>query len=151
MRKWVKIALCCLLVLVETVGFSLVFGAVLSHDSSGGGVDPYAHDSVLPVVQGVARSNGFYDVQLAFINVTYNEQLENILINPHSSEEVAGLIAYLNGTALAAGAPITCSLASGDGVQINLTFPCSEFDSGSTVELCVMGDCFLCGKSVVLP
>jgi hypothetical protein len=151
MRKSVKIALSFLLVLIETVCFTLVFGAVLNYNESGGVVDPNSNDSVFPKVQSVTKSNGFYNIHLAFVNVTYPERLDNILINPHSSETITGLIAYLNGTALDAGAPITCGLESGDSLEINLTFPCIEFASGSTITLCVLGDCFGCGTNVVLP
>jgi hypothetical protein len=152
LKKWIKIALACLLVLIETFGFTLVFGAILSSRYESGGVpDPHANDSVLPVVQGVSKSNGCYNISLAFVNVTYRERLDNILVNPNSPEDVTGLVAYLNGTALDAGAPIACSLESGDSLQINLTLPCSEFASGSTIYLCAMGDHFGCGKSVVLP
>ena len=140
------------LVLIETFGFTLVFGVVLSsrHESSGVS-DPYGNDSVLPVLQGVSKSNGYYNISLAFVNVTYPERLDNILVNPNNPEDVMGLIGYLNGTALAFGAPITYALKSGDSLRVDLTLPCSEFASGSSIYLCVMGDCFGCGKSVVLP
>lgn len=151
LRKAAKIALSCLLILIETIGFSLVFGAVLSRSESSGVADPHANDSVFPKVQEVTKSNGLYNIHLAFLNVTYSERLDNILLNPRSSETVTDLIAYLNGTTLAAGAPVTCSLESGDSLDVNLTFPCSEFASGSTIELCIMGDGFLCGKTVALP
>jgi hypothetical protein len=150
LRKSAKIVLVCFLVLIETFGFTLVFGCVLSRQESSEVVDPHANNSVLPSVQGVTKSNGYYNISLAFTNVTYRENLDNILVNPNSPEDVTGLIAYLNGTALDAGAPITCSLESGDSLQIDLTLPCTEFASGSTINLCVMGTHFGCGKSVVL-
>lgn len=151
MRKSAKIALACFLVLIETFGFTLVFGYVLFRQESGGVVDPHSNDSVFPRVQGVTKSNGYYNISLAFTNVTYPERLDNILVNPNSPVDVTGLIAYLNGTALEAGAPITWSLESGDSLQINLTLPCTEFASGSEIYLCIMGDYFGCGESVVLP
>jgi len=151
MRMSVKIALSCLLVLIGTVGFTLVFGAVLAYNESDGVVDPHSNDSVFPKVESVTESNGFYNIHLAFVNVTYRERLDNILINPHSSETITGLIAYLNGTALDAGAPVTCGLESGDSLEINLTFPCIEFASGSSITLCVLGDCFGGETSIVLP
>jgi hypothetical protein len=152
LRKLAKIALACFLVLIETFGFTLVFGIVLSSRYESGGIpDPHANDSVLPKLQGVTKSNGYYNISLAFTNVTYRERLDNILVNPNSPEDVTGLIAYLNGTALDAGAPITRFLESGDSLQINLTLPCTEFASGSEIYLCVMGDHFGCGESVVLP
>jgi hypothetical protein len=151
MRKWSKVALALLLVFIETFGFTLVFGWVLSPHESGGVLDPHANDSVFPKVQGVTKSSGLYNISLAFINVTYAERLDNILVNPNSSETVTGLVAYLNGTALDEGAPITRQLKSGDSMQINLTLPCAEFASGETLTLCVMGDHFGCGTGVVLP
>ena len=151
MRKWSKVALACLLVFIETFGFTLVFGLVLSPNESGGVLDPHVNDSVFPKVQGVTKNNGFYNISLAFINVTYAERLDNILVNPNCPETVKGLVAYLNGTALDEGDPITCKLKSGDSMQINLTVPCTEFASGETLTLCVMGDHFGCGTSVVLP
>jgi hypothetical protein len=96
------------------------------------------------------KNNGVYNISLAFVNVTYNERLDNILLNPNSEEEVTGLVAYLNGTALPSGAPITCSLRSGDSLRVDLTVPCTEFASGEELYLCIMGDCFMSGKTVKL-
>lgn len=129
----------------------LVFGYALSRHESRGLADPHANDSVFPKLQGVTKSNGFYNISLAFINVTYAERLDNILVNPYSSEAVTDLTAYLNGMALDTGAPISYNLESGDSLQVNLTLPCAEFASGSTLALCVMGEHFGCGLSVVLP
>jgi hypothetical protein len=79
------------LVLIETFGFTLVFGAVLSSRYESGGVPgPHASDSVLPTLQGVTKSNGYYNISLAFVNVTYQERLDNILVNPNSPNDVTG-------------------------------------------------------------
>ncbi len=152
MRNAVKIALVCLLILAGTLGFTLVFGALLTprHESSGV-PDPHANDSVFPKLQGVTKNNGLYNISLAFTNVTYPVKLDNVLINPNSSEDAAVLVAYMNGTALDEGAPIACGLKRGDSMQINLTLPINKFASGETLHLCVMGDCFGCGIPVVLP
>jgi hypothetical protein len=151
-RKAAKIALVCLLIFIGTISFTLVFAAVLTPRNESSGVpDSHAKDSVLPKVQGVTKNNGFYNISLAFINVTYAENLDNILINPNNSKAITGLVAYMNGTALDEGAPVACKLKSGDSMQINLTLPISEFASGETVNLCVMGDCFGCGIPIVLP
>ena len=151
-RKAVKIALVCLLIFIGTLSFTLAFAAVLAPRYESSGVpDSHANDSVLPKVQGVTKNNGFYNISLAFINVTYAENLENILINPNSSKDATGLVAYMNGTALDESTPIACKLESGDSMQINLTLPSSEFATGETVNLCVMGDCFGCGIPIVLP
>ena len=152
MRKAVKIALVCLLIFIETLGFTLVFATILTpHHETSSVLDPHVSDSILPKLQGVTKNNGLYNISLAFINVTYAEILYNILINPNSSEDVTDSVAYLNGTALDKGAPIACKLQSGDSMQINLTFPSNEFALGETVHLCIMGDCFGCGIPVVLP
>jgi hypothetical protein len=152
MRKAVKVALVCLLIFIGTLSFTLVFAAVLTPGSESSGIpDPHANDSVLPKVEGITKNNGFYNISLAFINVTYAENLDNILINPNNSKATTGLVAYMNGTALDESAPIACKLAGGDSMQINLTLPSNEFASGETVNLCVMGEGFGCGIPVVLP
>jgi len=152
MKKPVKIALICLLIFIGTLSFTLVFAAVLTPNHESSGVpDAHANDSVLPKLQGVTKNNALYNISLAFINVTYAENLQNILINPNSSKDVTGLVAYMNGTALAENSPITCKLESGDSMQINLTLPISEFATGETVNLCVMGDGFGSGIPIILP
>lgn len=127
-------------------------GYVISIRTESGGVpDPHANDSVLPKLESVTAREGCYHISLAFTNVTYAENLENIIINPRSSKPVTGLIAYLNGTALPEGAPVEHKFRSGDSLQVDLTLPQTEFDSGETIELCVMGDCFMSGQTVKLP
>jgi hypothetical protein len=139
-------------VLILTTCFSLAMGYVISSRTESGGVpDPHANDSVLPQLQFVIKTNGVYNISLAFVNVTYRERLDNILLNPNSEEEVTGLVAYLNGTALPSDAPITCSLNSGDSLRVDLTMPCTEFASGEELYLCIMGDCFMAGKTIKLP
>jgi hypothetical protein len=135
------------------MSFTLVFTAALTpHSESSGTPDSHTNDSILPKVQGVTKNNGFYNISLAFINVTYAENLDNILINPNNSKATTGLVAYMNGTALDEGAPVACKLESGDSMQINLILPISLFaSSGETVNLCVMGDSFGCGIPIVLP
>lgn len=152
MRKAVKVAWVCLLIFIGTLSFTLVFASVLAPGSESSGIpDPHANDSVLPKVEGVTKNDGFYNISLAFINVTYAENLENILINPNNSKAPIGLVAYMNGTALDESAPIACKLEGGDSMQINITLPISEFASGETVNLCVMGEGFGCGLPIVLP
>ena len=100
------------------------------------------------IVQGVTKSNGYYNISLAFQNVTDPIRLDNILINPNSQEDFHPTI-YVNGT-IARAYPLG-SLKSGDSLQVNLTLPCSECASKSSLYLCVMGDSFGCGKEVTLP
>jgi len=152
MRRAVKIALICLLVFIETLGFTLVFATILTYRHESGGIpDVHANDNVLPKLQDVTMSDGFYNISLVFTNTTYAERLDNILINPNSPNDVVGLVAYMNGTALIEGSPIACELEKGDSMQINLTLPSNEFASGETVYLSVIGDNFGCGIPVVLP
>ena len=120
-----------------------VNGAFSSNESS------WTSDN--PSFQGVTKNDGYYNISLAFKNVTYAERLDNILINPNSQENVIGLTAYLNGTAVNAPDPVSCNLQKGDSLQVNLVFPCTNFASGTTIHLDVIGDNFGCGGSVVLP
>ena len=113
---------------------------------------PPSWPSSNPSLQGVTKNGGYYNISLAFTNVTYPERLDNILINPNSPGNVAGLTAYLNGTASnIPNVSESCNLKKGDSLQVNLVFPCSNFTSGSEVYLAVMGDYFGCGGYVLLP
>ena len=103
---------------------------------------PDSHSQDLPILQGVTKNNGYYNITLAFTNVTDSETLNNILINPQISKTVTDSTFYLNGTAINPQDPVSCNLNSGDSLQINLTLPCTEFPSGSTITLQVMGEQF---------
>jgi hypothetical protein len=102
----------------------------------------------LPYVQVVTRSNGYYNISLAFSNVTDPIRLDNILVNPNGQEDFDPTI-YMNGTIMKRY-PLG-SLKRGDSLQVNLTLPCSEFASKSSLYLCIMGDSFGCGKEITLP
>lgn len=77
--------------------------------------------------------------------------MDNIIINPNSQENITDLTFYLNGTTVKAPDPASYNLKSGDSLQVNLTVPRTEFTSGSTIVICVMGDHFGWNKGVVLP
>jgi len=104
-----------------------------------------------PALIGVTKTNDHYNISLAFTNVTLNEELYNILINPNSSNEITGLTAYLNGTALNPQDPIRCSLQKGDSLQVDFVFPCINFEPQTCLHIVVMGDSFGCGGQVILP
>ncbi len=146
--KHTRIALICIICVAAALTSSLLTADYLYRPRSSGVPDSHIQD--FPNVEGVTKNNGYYNISLAFINVTDNETLENILINPQSSKTVADSTFYLNGTAISQQDPVSCSLKSGDSLQINLTLPVTEFASGSTITLQVMGNSFGCGKAVVL-
>jgi hypothetical protein len=112
---------------------------------------PDSHSQDIPTVTGVTKKGSYYNITLAFTNVTDSETIENILINPQSSNAVTGSTFYLNCTAVNPQNSVCCSLKCGDSLQINLTLPCTEFPSGSTINLEVTGNSFGYGKAVVLP
>ena len=149
MNKSTRTALICIICVVAALTSSLLTTDILVLPQSSGVPDSHSQD--LPNVAGVTKNNGYYNITLAFINVTDSETLDNILINPQSSKTVTDSTFYLNGTAINQQDPVSCNLKSGDNLQINLTLPCTEFPSGSTITLEVMGNCFGCGKAVVLP
>jgi hypothetical protein len=149
MHKTSRIALICILCVAAALATSFLTADWLSRSQVNGLPDSHSQD--LPTFQGVTKNNGYYNITLAFTNVTDSETLDNIVINPERSETVADSTFYLNGTAVNPQGPVSCSLKSGDSLQIDLTLPCTEFPSGSTVMLEVVGNSFGCGKAVVLP
>ena len=149
MKKSNLIALVCVIAAIGAISLSLVTLASINRYESNGYVDSHSSDSDFPYVQGVTKSNGYYNISLAFSNVTDPIRLDNILINPNSQENVTDLTIYVNGTTVNTY-PLSY-LHSGDSLQVNLTLPCTEYASGSTISLCVMGDCIGCGEGVVLP
>jgi hypothetical protein len=104
--------------------------------------------SEIPFVQGVTESNCYYNISLAFSNVTYSMRLDNVLIDPNTQENFTPIF-YVNGTVVNT-CPL-CVVEQGDSIQVNLAVPCSECVSKSSLYLCVMGDHFGCGGTVVLP
>ena len=150
MKKSKITALMCIVAAVGAVCSSVVtFAALSQNESRGSYVNSRTAD--FPHFQGVTKSDGYYNISLVFSNVTDPERLDNILINPQSPETVTNLTAYLKGTAIDAASPISCNLKSGDGLQVDLTLPCIEYASGTTITLQVMDDVFGCGVPVVLP
>ena len=59
MRKSVKIAIACFIVLVETFGFILVLGLALGRHESSDAADPYANASIFPVMQSVTKRDAY--------------------------------------------------------------------------------------------
>jgi hypothetical protein len=105
-----------------------------------------------PSLVGVTKSNGNYNISFAFSSVNYSRQLQNILINPNSQGNVAGLAGCINGTAVNATDPVfKYCLKSGDSLQVSLIFPCADFASGTTIDVQVLGDCFGSGGAILLP
>jgi hypothetical protein len=73
------------------------------------------------------------------------------MINPNSDDAVAGLKGYINGTAVNGENPVFSSLINkGDSLQVNLLIPCTDFSSGTTINVQVLGDCFGCGGTILL-
>jgi hypothetical protein len=149
-KKSKLIALVCIIAAIGAICSSVVTFAVFGqHESQVG--SSVNRSSDYPVFQGVTKSNGYYNISLAFSNVYDPERLDNIVINPNSQENITGLTFYLNGTAVAPPNPASYSLKSGDSLQVNFTVPCSEFASGSTMLVYVVGDSFGWNTEVVLP
>ncbi len=149
MNKPTRIALICIMCVAAALASSSLTAAYLNRTQTSGVPIPVSRD--FPVLGGATKNNDYYNISLAFANVTDNETLDNILINPQSSKTVTDATFYLNGTAVNQQDPVTCSLKSGDSLQISLTLSCSEFPSGSTIMLDVMGSCFGCGEALRLP
>ena len=140
------IAFVCFAAAICFVSLSVLTLDILNRHESSGYVDSRSSD--FPIVQDVTKSNGYYNISLEFSNVANPIRLDNVLINPNSQEDFNPTI-YVNGT-IVKTYPLS-SLKSGDSVQVNLTLPCSECASKSSLYLCVMGDSFGCGKEVTLP
>ena len=105
-----------------------------------------------PSLVGVTKSNGYYNISLAFSSVNYSRQLQNIVINPNSQGTVTGLTGYINGTVVNATNPVfNYCLKTGDSLQVSIMFPCVAFSSGTTIDVQVFGDCFGSGGTVLLP
>ena len=149
MNKSTRTALICIICVVTALTASFLTTDYIYRSRSSGVPDSHSQD--LPNIEGVTKNNGYYNITLAFINVTDSETLDNILVNPQSSKTMTDSTFYLNGTAINQQEPVSCNLKSGDNLQINLTLPCTEFPSGSTINLEVTGNSFGCGKAVVLP
>ena len=149
MNKSTRIVLLCTVCVAAALASSFLTTDILVRHQVAGVPDSHSQD--LPNLEGVTKNNGYYNITLAFINVTDSENLDNILVNPQSSKTVIDSTFYLNGTAINPQDPVSCNLNSGDSLQINLTLPCTEFPSGSTITLQVMGNSFGSGKAVVLP
>jgi hypothetical protein len=145
-KKSPFIALICIIV---AIGLSFLTLASINRNESYGHGD--SHSSDLPYLQGVTKSNGYYNISLAFSNVADPVRIDNILINPQSQESITDTIFYLNGTTVDAADPVRCNLKSGDSLQINLTLPCTKHASGSTITLCVIGNPIGYNTEVVLP
>jgi hypothetical protein len=147
-KKSNLIVLACVIASIGALSLSIVsLASILPRQEYSGYGD--SHSSDLPYLQGVTKSYGYYNISLAFSNVTDSERLDNILVNPNSPETVTDLTIYVNGT-IANKYPFSY-LQSGDSLQVNLTLLCTAYASGSTLYLCVMGDTFGCGREVVLP
>jgi hypothetical protein len=150
MKKSKMLASVCIIAAIGAVCSSVVtFAALSQHESQVG--SSVNRSSDYPYFQGVTKSNGYYNISLAFSKVYDSERLDNIIINPNSQENITGLTFYLNGTAVVAPNPASYNLKSGDSLQVNFTVPCSEFASGSTMLVNVVGDSFGWNTEVVLP
>jgi hypothetical protein len=101
---------------------------------------------------GVTRNDGYYNISLAFSNVNYTRQLQNIMINPNSNDAVVGLKGYINGTAVNTENPVFSSLINnGDSLRVDLLVPCADFRSGTTIYMQVIGGGFGSGGTILLP
>lgn len=149
MKNLSIIALVCVIVSVLTTSLTIVmFSSILpSHESRGGSL------SGISYVKGVTKSNGYYNISLLIpnvSNVTSSERLDNFGINQMSQEDLPDLIIYINGTAVDTSNPLRYNLKSCDSLQVNLMVPCTDYASGSTINVCLWGDPMLFGEPVVL-
>jgi len=146
--KKTNIALASIIIAVTVISLSIgVIGSINRNEYNG-----YAdsHSPGFPHVQGITKSNGYYNISTAFSNVQDPIRIDNIIIiNPNNHEDTTNPTIYVNGTAVNMY-PLS-RLNSGGSLQVNLTVPTAKYDSGTTLNLYVMGDCFGCGKTIVLP
>ena len=87
-----RIATICIICVSAALASSFLTAASLNHSQSGGFAD--SHSSDFPTVQAATKNSGYYNVTLAFTNVTDPERLDNILINPQSSKTVTDATFY---------------------------------------------------------
>ncbi len=105
-----------------------------------------------PSLVGVRKADGYYNISFAFSSANYTRQLQNVLINPNSNNEVVGLKGYINGTAVNEENPVFSSLINkGDSLQVNLLIPSADFHSGTNIDVQVLGDCFGSSGTILLP
>jgi len=143
-----NIALAGIIIAVTVISLSIGTIGSINRNEYNGYAD--SHSPGFPHVQGVTKSNGHYNISLAFSNVEYPVRLDNIIIiNPNNHEDTTTPTIYVNGTVMNTY-PLS-RLNSGDSLQINLTVPTAKYDLGTTLNLYIMGDCFGCGKTIVLP
>ena len=116
----------CIIMAIGTTSLLVATLGEIKRYESSGYVD--SHPSDLPYIQGVTKSNGYYNISLAFSDVSDLIRLDNILVNPNSQEDTTDPTIYVNGTAVNTY-PLS-SLQSGDSLQVNLTLPCNEHASG---------------------
>lgn len=107
-------------------------------------------------VQGVTKSNGYYNIAIAIPNTSANktccyDMVGNLDINQVAQEDIPGLTMYINGTWVNASNPIRYNLESGDTAQINMLVPCTAYPSGSTVNIIWWGSSQMWGERVQLP
>jgi hypothetical protein len=147
-KKLSYIALICTFAAVCALSLSFAGLANMNQPEFYGNID--AHSSDLPYFQQVTKSNGYYNIALAFSNVADPISVDNIIVNPRS-EDAQDAVFYLNGTAVNASEPVRFNLKSGDSLQINITLPCTKYAQGSTVELWLTGNSIGYNREITLP
>jgi hypothetical protein len=148
-KKSSLIALICIIgaVAVNSVT-ALSLAAILSPQQTYAHVpEPYSTTS--PCIQSVTKTNSYYNISIAFSNVTYAETVDNILVNPNSPANKTDPTIYLNGT-VANTYPLA-NLQRGDSLRVDVTVPCSEYAPDSTLYLNIICDCCGSGKYIQLP
>jgi hypothetical protein len=149
MKELGIIALVCVIASILAVSLTvIIFTSILPHHESYGG-----SPSGISYIKGVTKSNGYYDISLlipSVSNVTASERLDNFGINQISQEDLPDLIIHINGTAVDTSNPLRYNLKSCDSLQINLIVPCTNYASGSTINVCLWGDPILWSEPVVL-
>ena len=157
MEKSEKASL-CVIILIDAFGFSIVAMYFENqYDETHFNVGP--GQELWLDFQRLAKSNGDYHICLT-VNTSVSQRIDKFLINPTnnttgsittSKEEVNNLDISINGTAVDMAKPLNNHLNSGDCVQVDFTFPCTEYASNSTIDVTVFTSHAMYYQYIVLP
>jgi hypothetical protein len=134
MKARFKLILVCLIIGAITANLAVLSWLTASGNSSSEQGIPNID---FPSWQGVTKSAGYYNVSLSFSNLTDPLTLTNIFVDPWSIQNYSAPTFYFNGT-LENHFPLT-ALGIGDSLHVSLTFPCSEYASGTNLDVDVVG------------
>jgi hypothetical protein len=129
----------------------ICWSAVASAGASGAFVkDENEWCSNNPSLQSVSKSNGYCTITFVFSDVRYSEKLYGVfLFNRDSGEDISGVTTYVNGAAVDFSEPLNYAPATVDTLQV--VFPCDNLTAETEIRVEMIGDCFGCGGSVILP